>query len=253
MSPLSPVSRVVFPRECGAVAAAAVDTAVAVDADPDALVTLSRASEPQDVSPAVSDGLTDENGRRLDLHLLVDCEKHARSGWEHEKVEQEVILQVQHGRLHVQAAEEQREQTGHGCLVHEEAVFVVRVHRHEALVGMQQALRNAHQEQPRRLLRVLHGQLAEDARNTRVVRAGADEAEGDDYQLRDVEPSPSGPFASVDFVVLGAVIVCSFALFVLCRANAVDVRLSPSFLLLVDNVVEEDAYETAEGSVGSAE
>ena len=64
---------------------------------------------------------------------------------------------------------------------------MVRVEADGALAHVHEALRDAHHEQAVGLLVVVAGQLAQHLRETCVVRAGADEAHGEDGVDGDVE------------------------------------------------------------------
>ena len=86
--------------------------------------------------------------------------------------------------IDVERGEEHGEQAAERRVVEQAALRVERRERERALAEMREALRQAHHEQCARLLRVVHCQLPQHRRQTRVVRTRAHQTHREDRVAR---------------------------------------------------------------------
>ena len=125
------------------------------------------------------DRLTDADGDRPPLHIVVNRDDHSRIHCTSEVVKQIVRL-VQQSALEVKAGVDQHEHTAKSGRIHKHSVRVDRIQRYQSLAHVKQALRNSDAEHVPSLLAVELAKLTEQTSDAGVVGTGTDNAHGQD-------------------------------------------------------------------------
>mmetsp|Transcript_8044 Transcript_8044/g.26725 ORF Transcript_8044/g.26725 Transcript_8044/m.26725 type:complete len:218 (-) Transcript_8044:37-690(-) len=129
--------------------------------------------------------LPDAHRARNRLAVFVHGHQHARLRRDEQVVQHEVVLR-ENRLLHVQHAERVDNEAGEGNVGVQRTVGVRRGQGEQTLSEVHETLRNAHEEQQRRVLVVVARQLTKLRSEASVVGAGADDTESEGGRLRDV-------------------------------------------------------------------